>query len=487
MTRSILPSSLRFRFLLAISLWVFLGITAIWISAVSIFSAHVEQSYHEELEVHVRELGRLTEMGENGHLALTRPLSDPRFDFALSGFYWQVSSDGRTTLRSGSMTRGSLSEDTAQSSKITHRLQNGPTGPAITYGFARTGPDGEPVRFVMATDQRELDRLIDSFTRDLTAWLVGLGLLLLATGLAIISFGLSPLDRLARAFARLRRGETDELAGQYPAEIAPLAADLNAYIRQNEAMLSRARVQAGNLAHSLRTPLAVITDEAERLSARAEGRAAAAVLLDQARVMEQQIAYQLARARSSVGKKPSGRGTAIPQCALPVLQAMQRLHPDKTFTLETGTCRDMILPLDPVDFSEVLSILLDNAGKWARRNVTLSFVCDRHGRVTTRITDDGPGIPDHRIEEAFEVGTRFDQDAPGSGLGLPIAREMCHWLGLSISLENRGGGLLATLSPCEASSPAGSLQSRQPVPHAPSQADRSKANRSQVTARGAPA
>jgi signal transduction histidine kinase len=447
MTRSILPSSLRFRFLLAISLWVFLGITAIWISAVSIFSAHVEQSYHEELEVHVRELGRLTEIGTDGTLALSRPLSDPRFDFPLSGFYWQVTSDGRPALRSGSMTRGRLSEDTAQSLDITHRLQVGPTGPAITYGFARRGQNGALVRFVMATDQRELDRLIDTFTRDLTAWLVGLGLLLLATGLAIISFGLSPLDRLARAFGQLRRGETDELTGHYPAEIAPLAADLNAYIRQNEAMLSRARVQAGNLAHSLRTPLAIITDEAERMSGRAEGQAAAAVLLGQAKVMEQQIEYQLARARSSVGKKPSGRGTAIPEAALPILKAMERLHPEKTFAMDAGGCKGIILPLDPVDFSEVLSILLDNAGKWARQHVTLSFVRDDQGGVTTRIEDDGPGIPDHLIEEAFEVGTRFDQDAPGSGLGLPIAREMCHSLGLGISLRNHGGGLLATLSP----------------------------------------
>lgn len=457
MIRQILPNSLRFRFFLAISLWVLLGITAIWISAVSIFSRHVEQSYHEELEVHVRELGRLTEVDENGNLILARSLSDPRFDFPLSGFYWQVSSEGRTTLRSGSMTRGSLSEETAQTSKIMHRVQDGPTGPAITYGFARTRPDGKTVHFVMATDQRELDRLIDSFTRDLTVWLVGLGLLLVATGLAIISFGLRPLDRLARAFARLRRGETDELTGRYPSEIAPLAADLNTYIRQNEAMLARARVQAGNLAHSLRTPLAVITDEAERLSTCTEGQAAAAVLLDQARVMEQQIGYQLARARSSVSKKPSGRGTAIPQCALPVLQAMQRLHPEKTFTFNAGTCGDLILPLDPVDFSEVLSILLDNAGKWARKNVTLSFVHDHQGRVTTRITDDGPGIPNEHIEEAFEVGTRFDQNAPGSGLGLPIARELCHALGLNVSLENHDGGFLATISPSEELSPAGSL------------------------------
>ena len=450
MPRLPVPGSLRARFLLAVSLWVLLGIAAIWFSAVSIFSRHVEQSYHEELEVHVRELAGLSAIAPDGTIILTRPLSDPRYAVPLSGFYWQVTADGRAPLRSASMTRGALDESIAHSPEILHRLERGPTGPAITYGFTRKGPAGEDIHFVIATDQSELDRLTGAFTRDLTIWLLGLAALLMGTGVAIIAFGLRPLDRLAQAFARLRRGEAEELEGDYPAEIAPLAADLNAYIRQNEAMVARARVQAGNLAHSLRTPLAIITDEAERLAERAGSRAAGAVLLDQAGAMEQQIAYQLARARSSVGKKPSGRGTAIPQCALPVLQAMQRLHPDKTFTLETGACRDMILPLDPVDFSEVLSILLDNAGKWARRNVTLSFVCDPQGRVTTRIMDDGPGMPADRIEEAFEVGTRFDHDAPGSGLGLPIARELCHSLGLSITLENHGGGLLATLSPCEA-------------------------------------
>lgn len=241
MMRFPVPGSLRLRFLLAVTLWVLLGTAAIWFSAVSIFSRHVEQSYHEELEVHVRELGRLTEIAPDGAIVLTRPLSDPRYDVPLSGFYWQVTAEGRAALRSGSMTRGSLEEDIAHSPEILHRLDNGPTGPAITYGFTRKGSAGEDIHFVIATDQRELDRLIGSFTRDLTAWLAGLAALLLTTGFAIISFGLKPLDRLSLAFARLRHGQAEKLEGEYPAEIAPLAADLNAYIHQNEAMVARAR------------------------------------------------------------------------------------------------------------------------------------------------------------------------------------------------------------------------------------------------------
>ncbi|PKP93503.1 MAG: sensor histidine kinase [Alphaproteobacteria bacterium HGW-Alphaproteobacteria-14] len=439
------PGSLRLRFLLAVSLWVMLGIAAIWFSAIGIFSKHVELSYHEELEVHVRELGGLTEIASDGAIILTRPLSDPRYAEPLSGFYWQVTANGREPLRSQSMTRGRLDESIAHSPEILHRLDSGPTGPAITYGYTRKGPAGEDIHFVIATDQSELDRLIGSFTRDLTAWLAALAALLLATGFAIISFGLKPLDRLSLAFARLRHGEADELEGHYPTEIAPLAADLNAYIHQNEAMVARARVQAGNLAHSLRTPLAIITDEAERLATRDDCRGAGLVLLNQAGAMEQQIEYQLARARSGAGRKPSGRGVALPAVALPILRAMERLHPEKTFTLKTAAGEDMPLPLDPVDYAEVLSILLDNAGKWARREVTLTFACGPDGASTVTIADDGPGIPEGLIDRAFEVGARFDPDVAGSGLGLAIAWDLCEAMGIELTLHNGAKGLVATL------------------------------------------
>lgn len=189
-------SSFRLRFLLAVSLWVVLGIGAIWISAVEIFRTHVEESYHEELEVHVRELGRLAVFRKDGSITLARPLSDPRYEEPLSGFYWQITSDGHPALRSASMTRGNLDETIAHSPEILHKLDNGPSGPAITYGFTRRGEDGRDIHFVIATDHRELDRLIRKFTRDLTVTLIALGLLLLATGFAIISFGLHPLDRL---------------------------------------------------------------------------------------------------------------------------------------------------------------------------------------------------------------------------------------------------------------------------------------------------
>lgn len=436
--------SLRLRFILAITMWTVLGVVTIWLSAVRVFTEHVKYSYHQELEVHVRELARLTRLESNGQPELSRPLSDPRYEEPLSGFYWQVWAPGGKTLRSASMTRGSLVEAVAHSRDIDHFVEKGPTGPAITYGLERELPGGGELHFAIATDKSELDRLIDEFTRELTIWLAMLTALLLGSGFALVHFGLRPLDRLGHAIARLRDGRAEKLEGEFPAEIAPLVTDLNTYIEQNAEMVGRARVQAGNLAHSLRTPLAVITDEAENLSTDPAHANSARVLLDQVHMMEQQVEYQLARARFSAGTRMPGQQSLLPELILPILSAMRRLHPTKTFDLDRGGADGSArLLVDPVDLSELLSILLDNAGKWACERVIISCHHDAEGCLEIAVSDDGPGMSEDQIPRAFDVGSRFDPDTPGSGLGLAIAREIADAIHADIMLSSNGRGLQA--------------------------------------------
>ncbi|WP_336981862.1 HAMP domain-containing sensor histidine kinase [Altererythrobacter fulvus] len=435
--------SLRLRFLLAVMLWVVLGIGSIWISATRVFTSHVEQQFHDELNVHVRELARLTEIDAEGRPYLIRPLSDPRYEVPLSGYYWQVNAASGAVLRSVSMTRGNLDDEVAHSHAIAHRVEEGPTGPVIAYGLARPDRRGGEIHFVIATDQNELDRVVDDFTGELTLVLAVLGLLLLATGFAIIRYGLRPLNRLGEAIARLRQGQAVQLEGAYPSEIAPLADDLNDYIRQNAEMIARARVQAANLAHSLRTPLAVVTDEAERLAEGDRAPESARVLLDQARMMEQQIEYQLARARSAGARVPGSTST-LPDLFVPILSAMKRLHPDIRFVLRNELASECVLQADPVDLSELVSILIDNAGKWASSTVTVG-VKDSRGHVRIAVEDDGPGMTAEQIARAFEVGMRFDPDKPGSGLGLAIARDICESMGVQLKLKAGAAGLVAQI------------------------------------------
>lgn len=433
-------NSLRLRLLLAIAAWVVVGIGGIWISAVSLFARHIEQSYHEELEVHVRELAGLIRLQPDGTPVLTRPLSDPRYLVPMSGFYWQVNVDGHAPLRSRSMRRGELDEQVAHSAEVLHRIDKGPSGPAITYGFVAKGPQGQDVHYMIATDQRLLDATIADFTRDLTVWLAGLAVTLLLTGAAVVLFAFEPLDRLALAIGRLRRGDRAALKGKLPYEIAPLADDLNAYIAHNAEMVERARVEAGNLAHSLRTPLAVIIDEAERLSRVPRTAGSAQVLLDHSQRMAQQIELRLARARMAVSGALPGAVSRIDEVLPPILSALQRLHPGIRFDLTQPSNDPATLPIDPTDLTELLSNLIDNAGKWASARVAVTVTASAAGGVVT-IVDDGPGLTAEQRAKAGEPGLRFDPARPGSGLGLAIARDLAQAHGLSLTLSDRSDGL----------------------------------------------
>lgn len=439
--------SLRLRVMLSILLWVAFGIAGIWFSATRLFERHVEAQYHEELSVHVRELADIIHFAADGSGTLTRPLSDPRYLEPLSGFYWQVSIDGGQTLKSASLTRGALDEHVAHSPRILHVIERGPTGPAITYGFVRKGPQGKDVHFLIATDKRLLDAVVDNFTRELTAWLFALAIALIATGLAIVALGFRPFDRLAQGISALRSGRQSTLAGSYPSEIAPLVNDLNAFIDHNAKAVTRGRIEAGNLAHFVRTPLAVIIDEAERLALSPQTEPSGETILEQSQLISQQVEFRMARARSSAGARPRGVTCRLSDIVPPIVSAMRRLYPDIEFSLESSGDSEAAIPMERVDCNELISILIDNAGKWARQKVHISVSSDPDRIIS--ISDDGPGMTPEELLSAFDVGTRFDPSKPGSGLGLAIARDIAAQNGLNILLSLNSQpdtGLTAILS-----------------------------------------
>ena len=269
--------SLRGRVMLAILVWVAFGISGIWFSATRLFAAHVEEQYHEELSVHVRELAGLVRVSPDGSAVLSRPLSDPRYLEPLSGFYWEVSIDRCATLRSPSLTRGSLDDRVAHSSQVLHVVDDGPTGPAITYGFVRPTEDGRYVHYLIATDKRLLDNVIHGFTRELTLWLAVLALTLVATGLAIVTFGFRPFDRVASSIAALRAGRhyrrgrapfaAARCGGFGRSAVAPVAIDRpTGRIPDGAGRIGCGRPCAGGVVPSVRCPAAGDFGDAPALS-----------------------------------------------------------------------------------------------------------------------------------------------------------------------------------------------------------------------------
>jgi len=431
-------TGLRVRFALAMLLWVAAGLLLVGVSASALFRRHVERTFHAELQEHLIELVGLVDANKAGQPHLTRPLSDPRYGTAGSGYYWQVNRNAAPLLRSPSLAGRRLEDRAARADGITHIRAAGPSGQAMIYGTTQSHRDpARELTFLIATDVRHLDRLVADFRRDLLMWLSALAGLLVAGALLALRYATRPLDALASAIARVRDGTERRMGQPWPAELAPLTADLDRLLDNREAMVTAARIEAGNLAHALRTSLAILTDEAENLADQPAGT----TLLAECRRMARQLDWHLARARAAAGQGVIIE-TPLPGALMPLIMAMQRLHAARgiCFAVDGAPAR---LAIDPEAFAEILSNLLDNAGKWARSSVEVRWR-ETGDKVVIEVTDDGPGIPAGQVERLWAPGARLDEQTPGHGLGLAIARDLVTAAKGDLQLSARADGLPGT-------------------------------------------
>ncbi len=410
-------SSLRMRFALAMLAWVIGGLLIVGLSASALFRRHVEGVFHAELEEHLAELVGLTEFAADGRPMLTRPLSDPRYGTKGSGYYWQVSGQGGALLRSPSLDESHLTLRFARKKEVIHMRGRGPSGDSMIYGITQDYDGRGAFQFLITTDMRHLNEVVMAFQRELLAWLAALAVLLIAGALVALRFATRPLDRLAATIARVHVGEDQRMGTAWPAEIVPLASDLDRLIESREAMVASARIEAGNLAHGLRTSLAVLVDEAETLADHPAGK----TLMAHCTAIARRLDWHLARARAAAGQGVVTE-TILPDALEPLISAMRRLHAARhiEFTADSAPAR---VAIDPDAFAEILSNLLDNAGKWATAQVAVRWQVSQ-GQVGIAVIDDGAGIPVETIDTLWQPGVRLDENMPGHGLGLAIALDL---------------------------------------------------------------
>lgn len=431
---TIATSSLRFRFLVSNFVWIAICgiVTALLISG--IFLRSVENRYHAEMQEHVDELAELTKFQPDGQPYLLRRLSEPRFLPARSGMYWQVERPGFRTLASPSLGAARLDNRLASGPDGRFDWMEGPMGPALQYGRTVTpGGDGPPLKLLMASDRRLVDETMADFDRPLEMALAGFAVLLLVGGALQLSFVLRPLGRLASDISDVRSGRTQRMLGRYPDEIMPLVTDLNGLLEAQAELVARGRTLAGRLAHGLRTPLVVILDEAEQLQA-AGHQGPAAVILREIQRMTRQIDYHLARARSAGAARATSNRASVSATVEPVLSAMRRIHRERGIAFEMVAAPDVTVACDPVDLTEIVSNLVDNAGKWAVSRCVVSWSVTGP-TASIVIDDDGKGIEPDSRQLAFAVGERLDDAQPGSGLGLAIARDLARYNGGDVTLD----------------------------------------------------
>lgn len=263
-------------------------------------------------------------------------------------------------------------------------------------------------------------------------------------GFVLVRRGLSPLERLRGRLVSVRAGTDARVTGNYPSEVQPLVDDLNALLEHRDEAVRRALAKAGDLAHGLKTPLAVLTQEAER--ARDAGQPElAASLFEQVLRMRRQIDYHLAHARAAASGATLGATSRVWESVEGLIRTMQRLYASRNLDLRVDMDRGLVVQVQREDLDEMLGNLLDNACKWTRTRVAVeSRAAD--DQVEIRVEDDGPGVAPSMLEPVLQRGVRADEAAPGSGFGLAIVRDLAELYGGSITLENRpAGGLEARL------------------------------------------
>lgn len=274
--------------------------------------------------------------------------------------------------------------------------------------------------------------------------LVGAALACMLLGLFLVRAGLSGVDRVRLQLRRLHDGRESRLTGAYASEVQPLVDDLNALLDQRDQAVGRALARAADLAHGLKTPLAVIAHEADRAAAAGMTDIAAATR-QQIDRMRRQIDYQLARTRALSGRASGARCQLSPVTA-GLVRTLARLHVERGLSLEASIDDSLEVRGLGSDVEEMLGNLLDNACRWAGSRVDVSATTAAD-RVIVTVDDDGPGLPEEMWEKVLQRGVRLDESEHSSGLGLAIVRDLAEVYDGSVVLGRSPlGGLRAELT-----------------------------------------
>ena len=267
----------------------------------------------------------------------------------------------------------------------------------------------------------------------------------LVGGLFLVRKALAPFRALRGGLSSVREGRSRRIEGDYPAEVQPLVDDLNALLEERERAVARALTTAGDLAHGLKTPLAVLAQEAEGAAAAGHGELAT-TLRQQVERMRRQTDYHLARARATAsGLAAPGVRCAVLPSVEGLVRTMRRLHAERELAIDVDVAPAHAIRGRREDLDEMLGNLLDNACKWARARVAISSSAD-DGRVVISVEDDGPGLDPSIRARVLQRGVRADEQAAGSGLGLAIVSDLAALHGGSITLDTSPlGGTRARL------------------------------------------
>lgn len=433
-------NSLAARLIAAAAIWAMLALAVGGFVLSNAFRNAVQGNFDSTLENDMGGLIAAAEPDPQAGVILQDRFINRQFDRVYSGLYYQIRP---VQPGPGGQISRSLFD---QALTIT---PDGTRG-TIAYGFAM-GPENQHLRVLsrrvefpaadtpqpndthayiitVAGDLSAVEAEISAFDGTLIWSFLLLGLGLMIAVFLQVRVGLLPLRRLQESLARIRNGSAQRLEGRFPAEIAPLAAELNSLLEHSNEVVARARTHVSNLAHFLKTPLSVLASEAQ-----AQPGTLSDQVSRQVETMRRQVDHYLARARAAGSVNVLGNRTQVAPVLNDLARVLGRIHAERAIVIDCDCSPDLFFRGERQDLEEMAGNLMDNACKWAARQVQVRAI--KAGPLFTLIVeDDGPGLSPEDRNRVGERGERLDETVPGSGLGLAIVRDISKLYAGSLAL-----------------------------------------------------
>ena len=427
-------NSLAVRLFFSATVWIILTLLSAGLLLSDLNKKNNLEAFDDRLNLLLETLIGGSKVDSTEGITVVTSIGDPRFFQPYSGWYWQINKGAKTLSRSRSMWDqvftldkrliggrsqfvDSIGKNRKQviEKKNLYIVEREISFPGIT----------QPITFILSGDTHEYRENIKNFDNTLSAILIFLGVGLMIAVFLQVNFGLLPLNKIKDALFKIRNGDKKKLEAKYPLEVQPLATEINDLLEHNEKIVERARTHVGNLAHVLKTPLAVITNEIDK-----ENK----LLSNQIVLMKKHIDRYLKKAHlESVGKNIKSK-IAFLEFLNKMVLIFQKIYPDKEIELQKGF-KEFFIFGSLEDMEELIGNLVENACKWGRKKIKIKF--ENHGKneVKILIDDDGPGLEQEQKNKVFTRGFRVDEQTPGSGLGLNIVKDILEIYKGEIRLE----------------------------------------------------
>lgn len=409
----------RIIFSATLVLVIFITLTALTLERAFVDSS--ESALRDTLTSQLYALMAAAEV-ENNKILMPSSQLDALLGLPASGIYAFITSNRGRILWQSSSALGAKPPQPVTLTSGDSRFTKNTVGDNKFYSFAygvdwgsRTGSIA--LTFNISTDMKSFDKKISEFRNTLWSWLVAMAMLLLVSQALILRWGLSPLRKVGVELNRIESGEQEKIQDSYPYEIERLTSNINALLEQERQQKTRYRNALGDLAHSLKTPLAVMQSGLSKLETSRDES-----LQEQIRRMNSIVEYQLQRA-ATAGATNIGKAINVKLVTSRILESLQKVYQQKQIGVSIVIDKKLIFKGDEGDLMEVLGNLLDNAYKWANQQIEIK-ADSTDNRLRISIDDDGPGIPQNKVADLLQRGVRADQTTAGHGIGLSIVKNI---------------------------------------------------------------